>query len=53
VVTAGASTAARAHAVSEMIRLSGTRLDSVILLGADKNDESLGVADAPARRASV
>jgi hypothetical protein len=26
-----------------MIRLAGTRLDSVVLIGADKTDESLGV----------
>jgi capsular polysaccharide biosynthesis protein len=42
VVTAGDSTAEKVHAVGEMIRLAGTRLDSVVLLGADENDESLG-----------
>lgn len=44
VVTAGKSTAVRVHAVGEMIRISGTRLDSVVVLGADKGDESLGAA---------
>lgn len=52
-VTAGETTAARAHAVGELIRLSGTRLDSVILLGADKSDESLGVGVTPSRPATV
>jgi capsular polysaccharide biosynthesis protein len=42
VVTAGRSSAVRIHAVGEMIRLAGTRLDSVMLIGADKRDESLG-----------
>lgn len=42
-VTAGRSSATRVHAVGEMIRLAGTRLVSVVLLGADKHDESLGV----------
>lgn len=42
VVTAGRSTAARIHAISEMIRLAGARIDSVVLIGADKTDESLG-----------
>jgi capsular polysaccharide biosynthesis protein len=46
-VTAGRSTWTRIHAVSEMIRLAGTRLDSAVLVGADKTDESLGVAYAP------
>jgi capsular polysaccharide biosynthesis protein len=42
-VTAGRSSAATIHAVGEMIRLAGTRLVSVILIGADEGDESLGV----------
>jgi hypothetical protein len=45
VVTAGQSTAVRIHAVGEMIRLAGARLDSVVVIGADKSDESLGVID--------
>jgi capsular polysaccharide biosynthesis protein len=43
VVTAGRSSAERIHGVGEMIRLAGARLDSVVLIGADKTDESLGV----------
>jgi hypothetical protein len=45
VVTAGRSRAERVHSVGEMIRLAGTRLDSAILLGADRSDASLGVMD--------
>ena len=45
VVTAGQSSAEKVHGVGEMIRLAGTRLDSVVLIGADKSDESLGVMD--------
>ena len=51
VVTAGECSAEKIHAVGEMVRLAGTRLDSVVLIGADKNDESLGImppADEPA-----
>ena len=36
---------ARINAVGEMIRLGGARLDSVVLIGADKSDDSLGVMD--------
>ena len=43
VVTAGESTAARVHAVGEMIRLAGMSVISGVLVGADKTDESLGV----------
>ncbi len=43
VVTAGQSSAERVHSVGEMIRLAGTCLVSVVLVGADKSDESLGV----------
>jgi capsular polysaccharide biosynthesis protein len=45
VVTAGESTAEKVYSVGEMIRLAGTRLDSVVLIGADKTDESLGATD--------
>jgi capsular polysaccharide biosynthesis protein len=45
VITAGQSSAEKIHAVAEMIRLAGTRLDSVALIGSDKSDESLGVID--------
>jgi hypothetical protein len=47
VVTAGESSAARIHAVGEMIRLAGTPLVSAVLVGADKTDESLGVTHRP------
>lgn len=43
VVTAGRSSWTKINAVGEMIRLSGTRLASAVLIGADKTDESLGV----------
>ena len=46
-VTAGRSSAERIHAVGEMIRLAGTRLDSAVLIGAEKSDESLGVTLTP------
>jgi capsular polysaccharide biosynthesis protein len=45
VVTAGESTAVRIHAVGEMIRLAGTRLGSVVVLDAEKRDESIGALD--------
>jgi capsular polysaccharide biosynthesis protein len=45
VVTAGQASAEKIHGVGEMIRLAGTNLDSVVLVGADKYDESLGVVD--------
>jgi capsular polysaccharide biosynthesis protein len=51
VVTAGGSSAERVHGVSEMIRLAGTRLDSVVLVGADGNDESLGTNGSAAQTA--
>jgi capsular polysaccharide biosynthesis protein len=46
VVTAGQSTAVRIHAAGEMIRLSGARLSSVVVVGADKSDESIGLISA-------
>jgi capsular polysaccharide biosynthesis protein len=46
-VTVGRSSAERIHAVGEMIRLAGTRLDSAVLIGAEKSDESLGVTLTP------
>lgn len=46
VVTAGSSSAEKVHNVGEMIRLAGTRLDSAVLIGADRDDESLGVIDS-------
>lgn len=46
VATAGQSTATRLNATGEMIRLAGTRLASVVVIGADKSDESLGTVIA-------
>jgi hypothetical protein len=43
IVTAGRSSWTKINAVGEMIRLAGMRL-SAVLVGADKTDESLGVA---------
>jgi capsular polysaccharide biosynthesis protein len=43
-VTAGRSSAARVHAVGEMIRLAGITLISGVLVGAEKTDQSLGTA---------
>ena len=42
-VTAGRSSWTKIQAVGEMVRLSGTRLVSAVLVGADKTDDSLGV----------
>jgi capsular polysaccharide biosynthesis protein len=42
VVTVGKSSSVRIRAVGEMIRLAGTRLVSVVLIGTDKSDETLG-----------
>jgi capsular polysaccharide biosynthesis protein len=42
-VTAGRSSWTKIRAVGEMVRLSGTRLVSAVLAGADKADDSLGV----------
>lgn len=47
IVTAGRSSATRINAVGEMIRLAGIRLISAVVVGADKTDESLGVAHGP------
>jgi capsular polysaccharide biosynthesis protein len=53
VVSAGKSSAERIHGVGEMIRLAGTRLDSVVLIGADKSDQSLGLMRRPDEEAGV
>jgi len=45
-VTAGRSSSTRIRAVGEMIRMAGLRFASVVLLGADKDDETLGLAYA-------
>lgn len=47
IVTAGRSSAARIHAVGEMVRMAGTPLISGVLIGADKTDESLGATTIP------
>ena len=52
VVTAGESSAEKIYSAGEMIRLAGTRLDSVVLLGADKSDESTGLID-PAQQSTL
>jgi capsular polysaccharide biosynthesis protein len=48
VVTAGRSAAPSLKATGEMIRLAGLRLVSVVLLGADNADDSLGTTPVPA-----
>ena len=53
VVSTGRSSATRIHAVGEMVKLAGARLVSVILLGADKDDESFGTAPRPDSPASL
>ena len=47
VVTAGRSSVERVRGVGEMTRLAGLRVDSAVLIGADKGDESLGVVYGP------
>jgi capsular polysaccharide biosynthesis protein len=49
VVTAGQSALVNLKATGEMIRLAGLRLVSVVLVGADEKDESLGNMPAPSR----
>ena len=44
VISAGRTRAARAYAVGELLRLSGMRAISGIVVGADKTDDSLGTA---------
>jgi capsular polysaccharide biosynthesis protein len=46
-VTAGRSSWTKINAAGEMVRLAGMRLVSAVLVGADKTDESLGVAQTP------
>ena len=45
VVTVGKSNATRLGAVGEMVRFAGVRLRSVVVVGADGSDESLGIAN--------
>ena len=44
--------AVRIHAVGEMVRLAGTRLGSVVVIDADRSDESLGATSTPYEPAS-
>jgi hypothetical protein len=53
VVSAGHSSAERIHGVGEMIRLAGTRLDSIVVIGADTSDESLGLTPRPDEQAGI
>ena len=46
IVTGGRSSWARINAVGELIRLSGTRLLSAVLVGADRSDQSLGLSSS-------
>ncbi|HTU08031.1 MAG TPA: hypothetical protein VMG13_20970, partial [Trebonia sp.] len=48
IVTAGKSSATKLNAVGEMIRLAGIRLGTVVLTGADKSDETVGLASRAA-----
>lgn len=47
VVTAGRSSWESIHSTGELVRLSGTRLVSAVLVGADKTDHSVGSTRAP------
>jgi hypothetical protein len=50
-VTAGQSSQERIRGVRAMLQLAGMRLSSVVLVGADKKDQSLGASrtwDEPA-----
>jgi hypothetical protein len=43
VLTAGRSSWTTINAVGEMVRMSGTRLESAVLIGTDDTDQSMGV----------
>jgi hypothetical protein len=45
ILTVGESTGTKIHTIGQMIRLGGVTLVSGILLGADKDDVSLGAID--------
>ncbi len=53
IVSAGQSSAEKIHGVGEMIRLAGLRLESVVLIEADRRDESLGLMRRPDEQASL
>jgi capsular polysaccharide biosynthesis protein len=43
ILTAGRSSWTTISAVGEMVRMSGTRLESAVLIGTDEDDQSIGV----------
>jgi capsular polysaccharide biosynthesis protein len=43
IITAGRTPGARAYAVGEMLRLSGVRVHSAVIVDADETDDSLGL----------
>lgn len=43
IITAGGTRGPRAHSIGEMLRLSGVRLISSVVVGADDTDDSLGL----------
>jgi hypothetical protein len=47
VVTAGRSNAERLRTTAELLRAAGLKLSFVIMVGADRIDESLGLPDTP------
>ena len=47
-MTAGEASATRINAVGELIRLADVTQLPAVLLGADKNDESIGFTTGPA-----
>ncbi len=56
VVTAGRSTTTKIQATGEMLRLAGLEIDTAVVLGPDRTDESVGVTEAeagPARTVDV
>jgi hypothetical protein len=46
-VTAGSSTAHHISAVGELLEAAGVTVSSAVLLGADEDDDSVGIPDAP------
>jgi capsular polysaccharide biosynthesis protein len=51
--TAGRSNAAQVRATSEMLRAAGLHMRSAILVGADRNDDSLGLVPVDQQARSV
>ncbi len=47
VVTAGRSTGRGLASVSELLRVAGVEVDSVILVGSDPNDDTVGLVEPP------